>query len=466
MPTTSVQGSQSVTGNMILDHYHRYDAVLREVVRDPEPVDDPVAFSPGFALPQLSDKVREFFAAAQVRWQPLGDYRGHRVTLLDLAGNPETHTTKTFPSLLMVARAVEHVRRTGTPVYIVTPTSANKGIALRDAVLRAYETGLATPDELRVAILVPRRSLPKVRASRLSIDPALAVRNPVLVLDHPDGGMVKTVGRDFVDQYGKAARAAGVNLWYSLALQNYLVADAARAFVEHATDPTEGAQARVHAHSVSSAYGLLGYHAGRRVLERSGEATPATRPASLLVQHLGTADMVLNLRYGDFAADLPEYRRDAERGLYVQDADPSFPQAAADLAEVLDPTFYTRRPPTSPAMNEIIATYGGAGIVVSLHECLERYAALRQWISGVTRPLPADPRMLREWSLVMALTGVCNAVDRSLIERATDIVVHGSGWYSDLDYQALPEQSVIPVQSSADVAAAVFTSGPPMGTGQ
>lgn len=448
---------RATIGNLILDYYDRYDEVLREVVDDPDPVTQPGRFSPGFTLPEPTGPVREFFAAAQARWQPLAPYGGHRIRLLDLAGNPGTHTTKTYPSLLIVARAVDYIHRTGEPIVIFSPTSANKGTALRDAVLRAYDAGLVTADQLRVAILAPRQCLPKLRASRLSTDPGLAARNPLLLHggDRPEA--VKTIGREFVDRYAAdLRRQRGANLWFSLALPNYLVADTARAFFENRVEPTDGAPPRLHAQSVSSAYGLLGYHAGRRVLEAAGQAAQSSRPASLLIQHLATADMVLNLRHGDFETGRPDYRYDADAGLYRQDTDSCFPEVTADPAEPLDPTFYTHRPPTSPAMNDIIAAHGGGGIVVSLAECLDRYARLRAWLGGAARPLPADPRALREWSLVMALTGVCNAVDRGLVDDDRDIVLHGTGWYGDGDYQPLPESAAVPADTAADIAAAVL----------
>lgn len=406
--------------------------------------------------------MRTLLAPATARWQDLTTYQGHRVVLLDLTGNPGTHTTKTFASLVIVARAVEHLRRTGQPVIIFSPTSANKGTALRDAVLGAYDAGLATPEQLRIVVLAPATSQPKLRSSRLSQDPALRALNPLLLYEGPQPEDVKALGRTFVDQAAAGLTAGtGANLWFSLELANYLVADTARAFFEQAADPpAAGGPPRLHAHAVSSAFGLLGYHQGRAVLEAAGEARPATRPASLLVQHLGTPDMVLNLRTGSFdRSGVPSYKPD-QTGLLRQSDDPRFPAATLDVDEVLDPTFYTRRPATSPAMNAIIGEFGGDGIVVSLHECLERYPHLRQALATVAgpvppRPLPADPRELREWSLVMAWTGALNAIDRGLIAPGTEIVIHGTGWYGAGDYQPPQPQEVTRVRSVDDIAAAV-----------
>lgn len=441
------------TPNLLIDFYDRLPRAIASCVDDPAPVKDG-AFSPGFLLPELDARMREFLSVATVGWQEMGAYGEHRLTLLDLTQNPGTGTTKTFPSLLIVARAVEYIRRYGEPITIFSPTSANKGTALRDAVLRAIEAGLVEPEQLRVIVLAPESCLAKLRSSRLSTDPALRALNPLLLYTGPEPEDVKAIGRQFADKHAGDFAAGGVNLWYSLELANYLIADTARAFFEHATDPI--ARPRLHAHAVSSAFGLLGYHRGRAVLEEDGLAEPSTRPASLLVQHLGTPDMVLNLRNGDFdRAGLPAYAANAE-GMWEQSADPRFPQVTYDPAEVLDPTFYTHRPATSPAMNELIARFGGDGIVVSLAECVARYPHVRELLAGTGCALPADLRTLREWSLVMAVTGVLNAVDRGLVESGRDIVVHGSGSYGAADYQLIEQDAITRIGSVEDVAGAVF----------
>jgi hypothetical protein len=445
-----------IAANLITDFADRQAAAIAAVVADPAPVLDPAAFSPGFRLPDLDNAMNEFYAAATAGWQEIGTYEGHRLVLLDLTRNPGTHTTKTYASLLIVARAVEYIRSTGQPIVIFSPTSANKGTALRDAVLRAIDTGLAGPEQLRVVTLAPAGCLPKLRASRLSTDPQLRALNPLLLYPGDEAEQVKPLGRAFATQYGpELVRRTGANLWYSLDLANYLVADTARAFFEHEDDPS--AAPRVHAHAVSSAFGLLGYHRGRQVLEDAGDASPATRPASLLVQHLGTPDMVLHLRHHDFdRARVPAYTKDTGSGLYRQDADPRFPATTYDPAEVLDPTFYTHRPATSPAMDEIIEAYGGDGIVVSLHECLQLYPWVRERVDQADRPLPADPRTVREWSVVMALTGVCTAIDRGLVPAGRDIVVHGSGWYATSDYTPPRPDHAVLVSTVEDIASAVL----------
>ncbi|MEV2279128.1 DUF6002 family protein [Nocardiopsis sp. NPDC049922] len=442
------------SANLLLDFYDRVRATIPAIVPRVDPVlNDDAKFSPGFHLPEPDDDVQRFFSVATAQWHRLADYGEHRLHLMDLTGNPGTGTTKTFASLLMVARAVEYIRRHGEGITIFSPTSANKGTALRDAVLGAIEAGLVEPEQLRVVILAPHTCLPKLRASRLSEDPELRALNPLLLYTGQRAENVKTIGREFVDRHAVAPRRRlGTRLWYSLELGNYLVADTARAFFEHQVAPGIGA-GRIHAHAVSSAFGLLGYHQGRAALEREGLATPNTRPASLLVQHLGAPDMVLNLTHGNFdSANIPAY--ELKEGLYHQTTDARFPQVTADPDEILDPTFYTRRPPTSPTMNDLIRRFGGDGIVVSRAECQDRYTELRDLLAHTGCSLPADPGELREWSLVMALTGTLNAIDRGLIDTSReDVVVHGSGVYTSTGYD--PLKHFTEVGSATDIAEAL-----------
>ncbi|HLX48823.1 MAG TPA: DUF6002 family protein [Streptosporangiaceae bacterium] len=448
----------AASGNLLADYYEMLPRAIAHCVPDPAPVTEPASFSPGFSLPELTGEVREFLAAATVAWQPLGEYAGHPVTLLDLSGNPGTNTTKTFASLLIVARAVEFINRTGEPIMIFSPTSANKGVALRDAVLRAIQAGLARPDQLRVAILVPEGSWPKLRSSPLATDRRLRALNPVFRYAGPGPEHVKQLGKDFVRSHAEELwRTLGLHVWYTLELPNYLVADTARAFFEHAIAPAGLAgRPRTHAHAVSSAFGLLGYHTGREVLEQAGLASATTRPGSLLVQHLATPDMVLHLLHGSFDRDnMPAFELDRSSGTYRQSADPHFPQVASDPGEVLDATFYSHCPATSPAMDEIIGRYGGDGVVVSRHECLERYPLLRDWFGHTQRPLPAAPGEVREWSAMMAVTGALAAIDRDLIKPDHDIVVHGSGWYTAADFTELDPAVAVTVAAPGDIMATV-----------
>ncbi|MGW1738261.1 DUF6002 family protein [Nocardia sp. NPDC001965] len=412
--------------------------------------------TPGLAmdpeLPELTGQLANLLGAARMRMVGLGSHAGRELQLLDLRGTESTRTTKTFASVLIVARAVAHIRRTGERVMIVTPTSANKGTALRDAVLRAIRLGLVSATELSIAVIAPAESLPKLWASELSEDSELLRRNPILLFDgaQPDG--VKALASEFVRCAADSfEQDRGVRLWYTMDLANYIVADTARAFFEADESGTAPPQGRTHAHAVSSAFGLLGYHLGRRVRY---PGTDPEHPQFLLVQHLRTPDMVtdlLRVRTGGEIA--PHYARDESAQVFVQHADPHFPAVTDDPAEELDSTFYTRRPATSPTMNTIIERHGGDGIVVSRRECLARYDELRARLAAVDIALPADAAALREWSLVMALTGVMNAVERDLVPPGTEVVVHGSGSYSTDDYVPLPRAATTPVRTVADLEA-------------
>ncbi|MBR7676936.1 hypothetical protein KDA82_28820, partial [Streptomyces daliensis] len=177
-----------------------------------------------------------------------------------------------------------------------------------------------------------------------------------------------------------------------------------------------------------------------------GPEPARTPPRYFLVQHLGAPDMVLSL-YNDGATDpslAPRYTYETESGLYAQAENPRFPAVTFDPGERLDSTFYTRKPPTSARMNELIGKQGGGGIVVSLAECLNRYGQVRAILADAEVRLPADPREVREWSLVMAVVGALNALDRDLVPEGGpegspegDILVHGSGSYAVGDFDAL-----------------------------
>lgn len=406
------------------------------------------SFVAPYRLPEDSPALRYYFAASALSVRDLGPVGPLRARLLDLMGNPRTRTTKTFASLVIVARAIAHVHETGESVMIVTPSSGNKATALRDAVLRAYEANLATPDQLSITVLVPRASRDKLWASPLSQRPELRAANPVVVSDHPTA-TVKEIAREVVDSIGERHyRDTGWRLWYTLDLGNYMAADAVRAVISEAV--REPGSSVTHLHSVSSAYGLLGHHFGAGLLG----VDPVDR--YFLVQHLGTPDMVLDLVFDSFDRDnIPRFEFDEQQGLYRQRSCPNFPYEASDLGELLEPTFYTSRPPTSPRMKQIIRSQGGGGIVVSLHECLARYAATRAVLRRAGITLPADPRQVREWSLVMAWTGAELAVERQLITAETgagsgagsEILVHGSGCYSQADYLPLAADHVWSVSS-------------------
>jgi Family of unknown function (DUF6002) len=438
--STSVK---TVLHNALAHYYPEIRILLRQVgERSTLP-----GFGPGFELPELDDAMIAFLEPSTLAWQPLGVFGQRRLSLLDLRSNPDTRTTKTNASLLIVARAVAYIRRTGERIMIVTPSSANKATALRSAVLRAIKVGLVEPHELQITTVVPAASLPKLWESDLSGDPAHLRRNPMLVLP----GQVRMGVKDLVQRFAAGAaaevdRATETRLWFSLALDNYRGADAVRSFFEQ--DFLPGGTGRVHAHSVSSAFGLLGHHAGA---VHRGSAPDAQY---LLVQHLDTPDMVLDLYHDDFSRErIPSYAQDPASGLWRQSVSPAFPATTFDPNEVLEPTFYTHRPATSAQMKQLIRTQGGAGIVVSLHECLQRYPAIRQLLGAAEVALPTDPRDLREWSLVMAMTGTILALERDLLPPSDrDVVVHASGSYSDADYTPLRPAHWHQITSEHDIA--------------
>ncbi|WP_424862854.1 DUF6002 family protein [Streptomyces sp. MMS24-I29] len=421
----------------------------------------PGEFAPGTALPALTAPVRNFFAVSDIAHRPMPSYRDKQLALLDLTGNPATMTTKTFASLLIVARAVRFIRDAGQRVTIITPSSANKAIALRDAVLRAITAGLVTSEELNVVVVVPATSAAKLRSSRLLTDPHLRARNPIAVYHGKDPGAVKAIARAVVDEHAPdLSTSANTNLWYTLRIENYLAADTVRALAEAEHFPPAPGVPRLHAHAVSSAYGLLGHSFGRTVLPHSLRSG-SLPPRYFLVQHLGAPDMVLSLYHGSCDPSLaPPYAYDPSTGLYHQSRDQRFPQATFDPQENLDPTFYTRNPPTHERMTSLVQADGGGGIVVSLAECLERYGQVKALLGEAGVPLPADPRLLREWSLVMAVTGLLNAVDRGLVLEE-DILVHGSGSYGADDFTPVPDDAVWPVVDGASLRDVVFKASAP-----
>jgi hypothetical protein len=404
--------------------------------------------TPPFELPAPSSALSEFFAVADPRFAELGVVGRTRLLLLDLMGNPATRTVKTLASLVIVARAVLHTERTGEPVMIVTPSSANKATALRDAVLRAYRTGLSDPGRLRIVTVVPETARPKLWSSALSEDTALAARNPMCVLA-PGGLGVKPLTKQVVDTTAQELAArTGFRLWHTLDLINYQCSDAVRAFAERAELPQAPGVTRAHAHAVSSAFGLLGHHFGTTLLPETSAA-----PQYFLVQHMATPDMVLSL----YDTKAPEYRFDPATGLHHQHEDPHYPVTTFDPAENLEPTFYTRSPATSPAMNKLIRTHGGGGVVVSLHECLSRYGEVRALLASADIDLPIDPRELREWSLVMALTGVLTGIERGLLDT-DEVVVHGSGSYAVQDFTPIPDGQLCAIAGTEQLRQVLFNA--------
>jgi hypothetical protein len=211
-------------------------------------------FEPSWEIPNLGPELDDFFSVSGISAGELGEYRGRRLHFLDLTENPGTRTTKTFGSSVIVARAVRHTELTGEPVLLVTPSAANKAVALRNAVLRAYQVGLSDPGRLRVVTVVPASSLPKLWASDLDADPALRAANPMGVYSGPEREHVKNITTAAIDELtSQTPLLGGFRVWYTLNPKNYMVADFIRALFEYEYFPPTGE--RWHTHAVSSAYG-------------------------------------------------------------------------------------------------------------------------------------------------------------------------------------------------------------------
>ncbi|HEY6748833.1 MAG TPA: DUF6002 family protein [Mycobacteriales bacterium] len=375
--------------------------------------------------------------------------------LLDLMRNPGTRTTKTMASLLMVCRAISHIRRTGERVLVLTPTSGNKGTALRDAIARAYATGLANPQQLRMVMVVPEESRVKLRACPLTDDTSVHSANPVAVAEVEEPADVKDLcARAAASEAENLLDTKGFRIWYTLDLDNYRIADSARAFAEAELLPI-GADSgpRLQAHAVSSAYGLLGYQLGAQLLADGveGLTAPARQAGLFLVQQLATPDMVTSL----LGAKVPEYEYDPATGCWRQESRPEFPATTDDPVETIDTTFYTKAPATSTQINRIVAKHGGGGVVVSTRECLERFETVRGLAKNAGIAIDPDPDRIREWSLVKVLTGVLVARERGLVARDTDVVVHASGYYTDELIPPLRDEHITRVRAAADVAALI-----------
>ncbi|HZO66903.1 MAG TPA: DUF6002 family protein [Kribbellaceae bacterium] len=443
-PRTS--GSGGLVRNALFHYYPEIRAAARHVAagRAAQPAIPLEPGEPGPAFAAFSDVTD--LALTEVE-------AGLRI--LDLTRNPGTATTKTMPSLLMIARAAEHIRRTGERVLLLTPTSGNKGTALRDAVARALANGLASPQDLRIVTLVPTASQSKLRHSPLSEDAALREANPVALADVEQPADVKSLSNEVVEVYADRVLAeTGFRIWYTLDLDNYRIADAARAYAEADLYPiTADSAPRVHVHAVSSAFGLLGYHLGHKMLAAGlpGHAVPARHPAFLIVQQLATPDMVTSL----LGVKVPDYEQGPDE-VWRQRSLAEFPAETDDPDEVIDPTFYTRAPATRPQLNAIVGRHGGGGIVVSRRECLQRYDRVRALATGAGIDIGADPTALREWSLVKALTGALVARERGLLDPAADVVVHASGCYRDEILPPLREEHTIRTDTAGALADAVL----------
>jgi hypothetical protein len=394
------------------------------------------AFEPSMRLPALDSRMQAFLSVATAQFFELGRYRGVPIHLFDLRQNANTQTTKTFASTLIVARAIRHIQETGESILLFSPSSGNKAIALRDAVLRALKAKLVHPEQLRIVTLTPVQTIGKLRRTELYDDPRLRALNPIFVLDADSPEAVKAIGQQFKELFNNEPLGDS-KFWHSLRLENYRFSDQARAFFDFEYgDAWDTDRKTVHVHAVSSAYGLLGYCSGVDTLKRLKKQV--STPSFLLVQHLATSDMVLHLLDGNFeGASTPLYTQ-ADDGLWVQSESAHFPATTWSPDETLESTFYTHLPPTAVEMTEHVRANGGSGIVVSLYECMQRYSECVQMLANTSVRLPGDPRDLKEWSLVMAMTGCLNAIDRQLLEGVDGYTIHASGTYCLGDYEVVP----------------------------
>lgn len=407
------------------------------------------AFEPSMRLPALDPRMRAFLSVATAQFFELGHYRDMPLRLFDLRQNVNTQTTKTFASTLIVARAIRHIQETGESILLFSPSSGNKAIALRDAVLRALKAKLVHQEQLRIVTLTPVQTIGKLRRTELYDDPHLRALNPVFVLDTESPEAVKIIGEQFKALFSRLPLNDS-KLWHSLRLGNYRFSDQARAFFDFEYgDAWNTDRKTVHVHAVSSAYGLLGYCSGVELLK--SQKARVSNPSFLLVQHLATSDMVLHLLDGNFeGASVPTYKQTAN-GLWTQTESAHFPTVTWSPDEILEPTFYTHLPPTAAEMTAQVNANGGTGIIVSLYECMQRYSECARLLANSPIRLPADPRDLKEWSLVMAMTGCLNAIDRQLLEGMDGCTIHASGTYCHGDYEALPTDGLSFIGSAEEM---------------
>lgn len=410
----------------------------------------PGMFAPGWDLDLDDPGARVMLQTPPIRISAC-DFEGKPFGLLDLMTVDGVRTTKAWSSLLMVARAVAHVCAFGESVLLVTPTSGNKGSALRYAVGKAVTAGVVEPSQLRIACLVPRGSAKKTWHGALSLAPRLAELNPLFVCDLDQPAEVKRLALEACRAAQPSLAASDTRIWYTLDVRNYHLGDMFRAFAESRLQPP--ASRRVHVHAVSSAFGLLGYEFGRTVLKRAGREDEAPEPSFLIVQHLRTPDMVLHWEHGSFdRGKLPRYRPAPGTGGVTQHENRRYPELAESADEEIDPTFYTREPATAAAMTSLLRERGGGGIVVSKHDCAQMYGRVRALCALLGITLPEDIGSLRELSLVMATTGALIARDRGFIDPGEEVFIHASGSYGREDYQPVPESQWQIVSHAGDVA--------------
>lgn len=388
-----------------------------------------------FSLPALTEDYIKLFEHTKISIHSLNHYKNQSINLLNLMSDSDTNTTKSFASLLTVAKLINHIKTTNETMIILTPSSGNKAIAFRSAVARAITLGLVPKEKLRTFSIIPKRSQEKFRENILYQDKTLRELNPFFVFSGDEPEDVKQIAYSFYQKNAPTLINKGIRLWYSLHINNYKIADTIRAFFDYEMFSFEENNTlfkdRWHTQAVSSAFGLIGYNLGCEVLAQQNLLSKADFPGYMLVQHMATPDMVLHLYNQSFSrSHCPKYTYSEQENLFVQHENPHFPYYTYDLDEILEPTFYTHKPATAGFMTGLINTYGGTGIVVSLAECIQKYPLIRRMLQEAGIYLPADFRKVQEWSSIMALTGVLNAIDRNLIPNEKLINLHASGFYT------------------------------------
>lgn len=388
-----------------------------------------------FSLPELTEDYIKFFEHTKISIHSLNNYKNHSINLLNLMSDPDTNTTKSFASLLTVAKLINHIKTTNETIILLTPSSGNKAIAFRSAVARAITMGLVPKEKLRTFSIIPKRSQEKFRESVLYQDKTLRELNPFFIFSGDEPEDVKRIVYNFYQKNVPILMNKGIRLWYSLHINNYKIADSIRAFFDyemfHFEKNSTLFKNRWHAQAVSSAFGLIGYNLGCEVLAQQNLLSKADFPGYMLIQHAATPDMILHLYNQTFSrSHFPQYAYSEQENLFVQHENPHFPYYTYDLNEILEPTFYTHKPATAGFMTGLINTYGGTGIVVSLAECINRYPLIRRMLQEVDIHLPPDLRRVGEWSTIIALTGILNAIDRNLIPSKKLINLHATGFYT------------------------------------
>jgi hypothetical protein len=434
-----IKSTEAPTSKSLISRYYqgilRAEALIAEQTAGRVSEDD---FQPG-ALPRvLSKALVDFFAPATHEQRRLPSYRERNLRLLNLLSNSDTQTTKLTASLCMVARAINHIEQTGESILIVITTSGNKGTALRYAVERAIEMGLVQPAQLRTMMILPSCSNKKLRSSPLFTNSTLRELNPIVLYNGQQPERVKPLGKEFQRCFAeKLLKEQNTRIWYSLGLDNYRIADSALAFLdyENALNQDSGKK-RLNAQAVSSAYGLLGYHLGREVLVNEGLTDWDSNPGYFLVQQINIPDMILHCYFNSFSkSNIPEYFPSQIDGRLIQRTDAHFPLILGEAEAPLEQTFYTREPVTSPQVTSMIHRHGGGGIAVSTQECLAQLPLIRKLLEPQGLSIPKKAEDIREWAVIIGLTGIINAIDRDIIPEDVEVTFFATGFSKADDFE-------------------------------